>query len=321
MKIKDFNFEPSYKGEDIQKGLEWLEKNYHSFHNRCNCLVINEEGDFIDKIGDSCHGFVEYEKIKRPSLIVNENATIRRWKDSVPKGAQEFRDWFVKDSHFSRFILASSDLGFVFSTDVPYTIVQNMNIISRHFWECSEAAFETFAELLNLGYSGDVAYGLCFNSTISRHHNTYGPAANSKEYPPFNFEQDQITPHGIQHRAWDLWSSFKSFRRFLEGDFADSYPNPDLFRNKQSIYGGAHLCGNEWTGGDFIADKIKSDEELKEKLREFRKASGGQTVKQIKNPFVRTVGTPPTSPLRVNYKELVEVFLPHLKEKGDLDVD
>lgn len=320
MKIQDFDFQNQCPSIVVDKGLEWLRTNYHLFRSHANFAIIS--GDTLKgNISQACHGAILSEEVpKNRDCIATENGIIRRWGEGpYPEGVAEFLQWFVHKSWFSRFILNKDDVthGFVISADIPCNLLQNMNIITRHFYECGEPSFKVFKHLLDLGYSGDVAYGFAFNTNISLHYNTTS-SASTKE---FNFGDEQIYGYA-GHRAWEVWHSIKSLRNFLTGEFGETFGrecDPKFhFRNYATIMGGAQYCGNTSYGRSVISEVILQPE-CKDRLAEYRKVNGSQA--KIKNPFSKPDFTKPQQhPALVNYNELIEIVLPYMKEKNILDV-
>lgn len=318
VKIQDFDFNPNASDAVLDRAEQWLKDNYGSFHNRANYAVFNDT-DVEECIDQNCHGRMGSFQLNNRVCIANECAIARRWGDEVPPGVYEFFDWLTVSSPFARFILRSNYYGFVISADIPCVLLQNINIICRHFWEAGEAAFFAFQDLISRGYSGDLAYGICFNSNISRCPKTWSVEGKDyAAYPKFDFSNEQIYDHGASHRAWGLWYSLASLQNFLNGEFGRSFENDcrpnQHFRNIQTMYGGSAYCGNSYRSASFVTDVLEGYPDIREKLSQYRKDDTAVPV--ISNPFAKPDFTKPAKkPASINYNELIDIILPMMKEK------
>ena len=212
-----------------QKVFEEGEEDFPSKGNT-NFVGVSVTGDFDWVKGTACHAYMS--SLAYRDVIVTENTTKRAGKGL--ELCRPFLRWFLYDSPYGFIILNRDDLdwcenhGFVIAGDAPTTLVQCALIISRHFKECTNLAFETFNKLLARGIDGFIAYQICFNSNIS----------GLSSYKGRHFEY--LSGHRVSG-AVSPSVALDYYEGEVQGDISRTY------KDAPSIYGSSSLFVSSYT--------------------------------------------------------------------------
>lgn len=246
------------------------------------------------------------------SQIRGDKELVLRGIESRKELVKPFFDWFFNRSFIAPYILNRDDPewvfnnGFIFSGDIPTTIMQSALIISRHFNEQSNNMFEMYNEMCKVT-SEDLAYYLVFNSTLA--------------------SGTSVLASYVTHRAFGLFGHIDNVGKFLAGDFGKTLGHTDTYRDRPSILGTIGLCDNvrtNFTDRDhlnktnygFVYDLCHNDPNFIERLKAHRHVIVEEVV--IANPF--TLRQPPSvrDPWVLNKTETFEVLIPFMNKVFNL---
>jgi|SRR5246127_39282 len=321
MKIQDYIFKP---GSDWEAARTLAESKWAETIGRRagvgNYVIANDKHSQTWK-QQGCHYQISRGLgASGPAAIVLTEIAIGRvgGSDNAKSDKLFFLNWLLKDSHFGRFILNRDEKitdFIVISADIPGPLLQNICIISRHFAECGGAAFSGFRKMVEEGVDGHLAYPLWFNTNQSfRVELTKMPLDTHVYGEP-------------GHRAWSLWRDVSALQNFLSGEFGKTFTQEsETYREKPTIYGGVQYCysrpyeQNEgyYRERYFTKELYDGDEDFRKELRLFR-SEGSLAASAIKNPFAKAPSPPPRAHHVVTMKEMEEVVLPFMKQKGLLN--
>lgn len=331
VKLSDFSYEANYSDEEFAKAEAFLDT-CQTFTGTANFGLFGPDKVEAVYKNQACHAALSYPFTdqNRASLIASEalSNSVYRSRDYKPlklledrktgrsdrdKGVVDgFFNWFVYESHFSRFILnrdrPSIEKGFIFSTDLPPSITQALAIVSRHFYECLDRSFQKFDEFVSKGVPKSVAYATAFNCYFSY---SYMPRDANAIYCPL-----------YQHRLFSFPESLQTLVNFAEGLCTEKSLKMKSFRDKPGLDGcGAMFMSNPYDsispGRPFTYGLLRVDTELRVFLAELR--GGSTVVSEVVNPFKRPSYAENESradPLNVTNNEMFEIIL-FLTKRGD----
>ena len=323
MNIKDLPFSP-LPDHGIARGqAEDLWKKQGPKTGTANFIVAGEKSTKRN-FNLTCHFNIEYGMGQRaygdkPSIVLTEVAI-----DRSATGETNHRDnmlfflnWFLRDSHFGRFVLNRDEVitdYLVISADIPAPLLQNMCIITRHFYECGHESFAGFRKMVEEGTDGHIAYSLWFNTNLSLKFSTPNPSTTRI-----------LSESG--HRAWSLWRDTEAFKNFVNGEFGKAIAEQQTYREHQTIFGGVSYCYTEpfsvnnscYRDKYFTMELMREDENFKKELLKLRKAVP-KPEPEVKNPFLKQAQTRAKYEDHVVTKEeMMEFVIPYMKEKGHFD--
>ncbi len=311
MKISEINFDPRWSSQELAFAISWLEQSSPRFNEAANFCIVGTQtvGNGMEvvhenHIGRVCHRYIKDTTFNARSLVATECG----WKRAGHSAdlIAPFFNWLVNESPYRSFIIWSDVYrGFVVSADVYTPLMQNIMIITRHFYEGSKISFERFNKMVGLGVPGNIAYVLAFNSSVRSHQE------NSKFI--------SVCSHTVSH-LFDL----PSFQNFCDEDIGENWlVNSEAlhYRNDTNYSGGYRLF---WADSEnvpsyqfFSAEarlipSLMEKEEFRNVLSEYRK--GKQVAAYAApNPFAPKSAAPPTlSPNEVTVGEAIEVVAPFL---------
>lgn len=309
MNINDIPFSPKYTKDEVHLAEQWLRDNVHTFRGTANFGVL-EDGKILPFTRQSCHREIANRVGKGRSLVATEIGSARAMREARPEVTVPFLKWFLHDSPYARFIL-TKDLapaityGIVVSTDVAAPLLQNIMIISRHFYEVSDAAFLKFNELTGNGCDPMAAYPLCFNTTFSN------PLTKG----------NHLVQSWHNHRAHPLFN-LKAFKNWMQGELGTQTTftfdkEREHYRNNNKYTGGTLFFFDrpdvvtpheyDHDGKHFLYDLVFNNKEFRDALSAHRGSS--ETVKYSPpNPFAPRVAGP--KPHEISFSELWEFALP-----------
>lgn len=255
----------------------------------------------------------------KPSIVLTEVAIVRASGGDlkVQDDMRFFLNWFLKDSHFGRFVLNRDEVitdYVIISADIPAPLLQNMCIITRHFYECNHEAFAGFRKMVEGGTDGHITYSIWFNTNLS-----------------FKFSSPTLRPTQVLsesgHRAWSLWRDTEAFKNFVNGEFGKAISEQQTYREHQTIFGGVSYCYTKpytpnagcYRDKYFTMELMREDENFKKELLKLRKAVP-QPEPEIRNPFLQQAR--PSFKYEdhvVTKEEMMEFVIPYMKEKGHFD--
>lgn len=309
MKIAEVNFDPRHSREEVAKAVEWLATNKHKFHAAANFVIVGTEtvglGSevvFEKHIGRVCHRYIKDTMFNARSVIGTECGWAR--SNKTIEDVAPFFDWFVKESFASRFILtADINHGFVVSADTFAPLMQNIMIVTRHFYEGSKASFAAFNQMVLNGIPGDVAYPIAFNTSVRSGVDT----AKFSSY----------CSHTVTHLF-----SLAAFQNFVDGELGPNYSDVEayLYRVNTNYRGGYMLFWPDSEVPSFmnftydcnLIPELMKIEEFRNALAKSRKGKQIEAY-QAPNPFApKSTAAPSLAPNEVTCAEAIEVVAPFL---------
>lgn len=279
MRIKDLTFVPLSTESEVDLGWEWLIDNKDYFKNTSNFAIVG--GDVLTSyIHLPCHRMIKNTSVDLRSCVATECGWQRRFDNDISKRRdfEPFFEWLTKRSVYSRFILkANLDIGFIVSADVHTPLMQNILIITRHFYEVPLEAFKVFNKMVEEGISEEIAYPLVFNTSISSGYDTttsqFKTHAGHRVSPPFTLE---------------------AYRNFLLGEggqgLGESLNNPDLHYRRSTDYkGGSYLFWDIVYGlfdtRPWFISELMQQKDFKDVLASYRKGKTNPAMYVPPNPF------------------------------------
>ncbi len=312
MNIRNIPFKPLCPPEVVDRARQWLRDNRDDFCETANYCVFTKDNEYayLDK---GCHAGIGFPVHTDVECVATEICfRDNDWSEPSSDVVIRFLTWLVQKSFFSPFILNGDDLtfcreyGIIISSDIPSALLQNICIISRHFYECPHRVFEHFNELSSL-YGPEVAYSVAFNTPFSQYEDLINQNRSVR-----------LVPNQAVHRASPTWKSVKEMNNFQKGEF-NLDPNPAHFYRKfQTIMGGALYCvEGEWDHNRTFATEVTQTKDFLEFAKKF---PNGMQEKPIPNPF--NIRKPEDQLYRgyPDYDQLNNIVLPFMQEKGYFNV-
>lgn len=322
MNINDIKFEPKASEEVIERGKQWLVSEKPGFSSTAAFAIMGENGKQSCHPSAPCHGAINSPINFNPAIV----ATSNRWEKNASKVEEEdaefFLNWFLNDSHYGRFILNRDDpefclhYGFIVSADIYTPLMQNILIITRHFYEVNSARFTDFRKYVQNGGNPYLAFNAFMCSYWSVRGSTTPLSAVVQSYGG--------------HRAHNLFT-LAGLNNFISGElghlveeefvnnpeFYYSNKNTDYYGGKTFFLGDGEKRVPAYTSSrpkTFINDMITGFEALRKELATFRGEDGMKTYSPP-NPFkVQFSPVVVPNPDEATYEELSKVILPFMKE-------
>lgn len=171
------DFQPEISTAALEAAKSFLTHN-GGFHRVGNFAGITEKGLIDTRTGGACHSAISSFDTPYRYAVATECGWNRQYSDGSPKKDAEtvtpFLEWFLYHSPYGHFIANRDDFdfclnnGFIVSGKMPRKLLQNIMIITRHFYEITRKTFEEFNDaVLNRGIDPLVAYSTLFNSGFS----------------------------------------------------------------------------------------------------------------------------------------------------------
>lgn len=317
MLLSDIKFEPRYSPHELLKAVTWLSSDVtETFAYATNYAIIGTNPEtkmlrpnMLQLVNQPCHRQITANSHPFRSLVATECGWKRRSK-AVGIGTRDlfepFFNWLTKESFAKRFFAyADMDVGFVVSADMYTPLMQNIMIITRHFYEVHENGFIAFNALLEAGVPGDVAYPLAFNSTLSQ------------KMPP-NSKFTSMYSHRVTHLF-----GMEEFKNWINGDTGkvvkDDLNDPQHhYRVRRDYLGGKDLFWNKRVDAYAYAfdagliSALMQMEDFRNELSVHRKGSDG-TLYKAPNPFAPKIpGFVPPAANEVSNEEVLAVVGPYL---------
>lgn len=311
MKVADLNFSPRYTSQELARGLAWLEENSDRFGDAANFAIVGTgaTGDVVLQpyIARVCHRYIKDTQVQERSLVVTECG----WKRSSHLTLElvtPYFQWLTEESPYSRFIIWSDvHRGFAVSADVYAPLMQNIMIMTRHFYEMPKFCFERFNRMIGIGVPGNIAYPIAFNSS-ARHQNE-------------NVKFSSYCSHTVSHLF-----SLEAFKCFVTGELG---PDTDVddstrhYREYTNYSGGYRLFWPDmdnvpsylnFTTETGLIPALMEMEGFRNALAELRKSRQIEAYK-APNPFApKSAAAPTIAPNEVTVFEAVEVVAPFLTQ-------
>jgi|GEM_PF-6679182 len=335
MKMRELPFNPQYSPEVYEQAKQWLVDNQPKFGSTANFAVFASNGVVESRINQVCHRAISSSSLPDRCLVVSEVGVRRRPPAKAPftggppqdweldwRDAEPFLRWWLYESYMGRFILNRDDIefikqyGIIVSADMPAPLLQNIMIVSRHFYEVYNESFRLFRQFTEKGLDPRIAYMMLFNTGFSLGNQIVEGLAtaysNHRAHPMLgldamqNFLDDEIGTRFRAAHKKELTDPALLYRTSL------AYTGGVLFfANKaedapQFVDGGYH---------HFVYGLCRI-EEFREALKAHRHARNNVEMYRPPNPFKRVVPghLAPTAPDQVSYKELFEFVVPYLIE-------
>jgi len=311
MNLKDIIFTPQHTEEQLSQAVSWLQdaKVKATFAYAANFMILAKAGQ-SEKVNQPCHREISYDNRVGKALVATECGWgRRRW--TIGAGNEDlfrpFFDYLTKESFAKDFFLyADIRDGFVVSSDIFAPLLQNIMIMTRHFYEVHEDGFKTFNDMVAKGISGDIAYPLCFNSSLS-----------VKSLPNSKFSSH------YSHRVTHLFN-LEAMRKFLGGDVG-AVTKPFIndpqhhYRNRADYLGGRNIFWDAVVTSYVYAQdyglvaEVLAMPEFREALSTYRKVNNA-TAYTPPNPFApKPVGLVVPSEGEISNQEAVDVLAPFLQ--------
>lgn len=318
----DIPFEPVYSESVFQTAKDWLVNTKSRFVNTSNFAIISSDGTVTPFLNMICHRLIKDNSVDNRCLVATEIGLDRRKEPMLAEIAYPFLRWFLYESYLSRFILNRDDFdfvkkfGFIVSADMPACMLQNIMIISRHFYEVHSRSFLKFNELTEKGIDPRLAFISCFSSG-------FGTTES------YNDGSAVISYNG--HRSSPLFD-LRSFRNFMNDKVGTGCPAPlfsktSHYRNSRDYTGGLKIFFDrdncpayfDTTFKHFVYDLMEQNTEFRDVLSAHRKKVNSGDLYRPPNPFQKTtlLTTPPESH-QVSYTEFFDFVIPFVQEKGIL---
>lgn len=316
MLISEIPFKPQFSEGELAKAKGFFDKKEDTFGSVANYALVGtpvKNPEIYIYRQQNCHRAFGANNVKSPSLVATECGWRRNGKEKDT--VRGFLD-YVLSSYVGHVIVERDpefilNNGFIVSLDFPAPFLQNLMIMTRHFYEIPARTFRLFDEAISGGLHPDVAYLLFFGSSFSTSIGDQG----------LNFP---IAPH-YGHRAHGLMNS-RDMNLFIRRELGPFYSGSKKnYREDCDYAGGSAAFSNRppikdhgyisnYVGGlDTIIDDLHKDEDFVSELRTYR--NGGSDVYRPPNPFVSSA-KPLLKVGQVTQKEVLEVMIPWIKEKG-----
>lgn len=321
-------YRPKHTEGEFLFAKQWLVDNRKNMSSTANFAKIHKTKNGIgafDHLGNPCHANSVYDSdvMKNTVLFVTENGHSRRHSLFPPtdnltyEKALPFLKWLVQDSCFSPYFVNRDDLsfcwehGFVVVPTIPTILMQTMLIMTRHFYECRDAAFVKFGEILEQTGSGLFAY-LCTMST------TYSRSSSGDNHPlGFSYQHRAVGPVSISDLPLIMSETpgdgFKTTtgrtpsllyeKTFYSSGFTNYYGGNLIFTNRPN---------KGQTPKSPLDVELMADKEYLERLSAYRKSVTQQEAYTPPNPFDRSNSRPRLSADQMTYTEFYEVGVPYL---------
>lgn len=297
MNIKEFVFEPKISAEAMagaKKCLEALGKENSGRGSRTNFFTVYDNGTSTRFFQQGCHysiGHGQFNDGKRELVVTEGNGWNRRTgvtRDEV----MPFATYLTQMHHLGRFIVNRDDIdecldkGYVISADIPGPWLQNLCIMTRHFYEVEGCSFRKFNELIEQGIDPDLAY-LCTMNT--------GFSLMTQSNPGEGTLRDDyaITSYG-GHRATSMLG-LKALENFVKGE-CSTKKDVQNWRDNQLYSGGSMMYepipkvyGQKT---DTLPADLLQNDDFKKVLSAYRKESTAGEMYRPPNPFTRKFSAP-----------------------------
>lgn len=310
MNINSIPYNPKYTEEQVALGVDFLVDNKSKFSGTTNYAIIHGKNVVTKYMGQPCHRGIgsSYRPPSNRHLVATEIGITRAKRGN---DADEFLSWLIFESPFARFIITkdlmfAKEYGILVSSDIPAPLLQNIMIVSRHFWEVAPQAFEKFNSLTASGVDAKVAYPICFNTTWSN---------------AWTKENGVVFPYG-GHRAFPVFN-LRAFHNWMEGEIGTAttlsfISEKENYRDNADYVGGTKFFSNarddlykqETSGQHFIYDLLKTNPEFRDVIGTFRRGDASVAYRPP-NPFAPKVpGETKPAAGQITFKELWECALP-----------
>lgn len=316
----------------FEAAKKWLDENQPNFHTTSNYVIVADDGKVEQQIGRICHRSISESSTKKGTraCVGTEIGLRRRSEQPTHQGpgayrqaltwdvADPFLKWFLHESYMSPFIINRDDIefvknkGIIVTADVAAPLLQNIMIVSRHFYEIRPECFEKWNELTANGIDPLFAY-LC---TFCTGYSAYGAK-----------EQSAVVSYW-GHRAHIL-STLPACLKALNGeignmcslDFSDT---SNHYRNSTAYSGGVKFFHNH---GDGLPDnyatyglptpyrhfvyQLMDRSSFKDALKVHRQGGDAPDLYKPPNPFVKVeAGITKPQNDEVSYKEFYDFVVP-----------
>lgn len=224
------------------------------------------------------------------NVIAFENGWSRNTREPAPalkvKDTKNlswpFLSWFLYDSPYGEFILNRDNFefcstnGFIVSGTIPHALLQNIAIISRHFYEIHKDSFVRFNEMtLEKGVDPTIAYAFLFNSYYSYYGDSY------LKHPFGIYAGHRVTsayrPQEFLNLFKGEWGSLAEKRN--SGVWRSPSKAGSLFAADEAYYNG-------------FPSWARNNKNFQEALKAYRKPDVNLETYSPPNPFVRNPTLP-----------------------------
>lgn len=300
-----------YTQKDLDKAISVLkdEQNKEQYEYTANFSIIQEGGARQDCFNRPCHADISRPLLNNRTLVATECGWGRKNTQHPREMYQPFFDWLTKDSVYSQFIIWSDlDHGFVVTADMYAPMMQNIMILTRHFYERDKCSFDAFNTMVEEGINGNIAYVIAFNSTV--------------RMSPGNAKFMSYYAHSVSPVY-----SLAAMKCFINGDVLSvdiddvnyHYRLSSHYRGGKEMFWPINPGPSSIESARLLTDCM-ADEQFRRKLSDSRK---GETVSAYSppNPFApRTSFTIDLLPTEITNDEAVKVLAPfvndYFKAKG-----
>lgn len=306
----------------LEAAKEWLLNNNKDFRSTANFVGFSDEGKILNPyIGEACHASFGRMRGTIEVIATELDTKGRRKRDtSCPSPSHEllrpFINWLVNDSIYAPCIL-TKDIdeilemsGIVVSLNYPSQMVMSALVIARYPFERTMQEFEYFSDFLSKGYNPCVSAYISFNTNFR--------SGNMKVI--FNYLDGHTALSCIDFEALKRMVA-KQAGSLISNDTVKTckrdgertiYGTSAYYYDKGNARGYNAPDTNGWT--IFTKDLIIGDKDLQSIIRRSRGETDVDAYRPP-NPF-DTSRPKALEPWQGTCKELYEVVLPYMKEKG-----
>lgn len=310
MNLKDLPTESACPPDVLQRARTWLRQSKPNFLGTANFCVFSKTG-YRDYTNQGCHQKISNPDISDRECVATEIGHTRGKKTDAL--VEPYLRYLLYSSYASPYILNKDDFeecrdyGVVVSADMPPALLQNVMLMTRHFFECDKDAFETFNRFLEEGINEDVAFHCCFNTSIS--------LRKLPNYDP----KTSVLSGTMGHRTQSLPKTLDDFRRIVareigkgfEGKSATSYRHYASYRGGVSLFSDVNYDNSFQNYGETpVIHELLKIEWIREKVATFRKEKNRSAAYRPPDPFARRPPATPPAAGQVTVEEFIEVLVP-----------
>ncbi len=318
MKMQDIPFKPRFSPEKYEEAKNWLKTRRHNFAGTANYCIYSDSQGPSEYLIQQCHRAISTTFARDRCLVATEIGIFRATDNnkSWQSVYRPFLQWLLRESPYRYFILNRDDFDFCFnyglivSADVYTPILQNIMIISRHFYECRAEVFKKFNHFIESGIHPSIAYQCTFNTTFSL-----------KDLKPYETQLLQVY---AGHRAQGT-PCLDSLTNMVEEEIGPiltkRLAKRETYRTDSNYTGGTLIFSSlnalkgayDFIQPTYITNSLFDNDLFRRSLSAYRKKTTQNEFYRPPNPFT---GPPaPTRPgaKQMTYKEFWEVGVPFIQ--------
>lgn len=306
----------------LEAAKEWLLNNNKEFYSTANFAGFTDEGKILHPYtGAACHASFGGMRGTIEVIATELDTKGRREKHAgSPSPSHEllrpFINWLVNDSIYAPCIL-TKDIdeilemsGIVVSLNYPTQMVMSAMVIARYPLERTAQEFEYFSDFLSKGYNPCVSSYICFNTNyrIGKPTQIFDYVSGHTALSCIDFE---ALKRMVSKQTGSLISNDTVKTCKKDGE-RTIYGTSAYYYDRGSARGYNEPRNNGWI--IFTKDLITGDKDLQSIIRRSRGEINSAAYRPP-NPF-DTSRPKDLEPWQVTCKELYEIVLPYMKEKG-----